>query len=931
MNPQPAISRTLGLRLRAAFVVVAIALAAGCGQDSPAKLVASAKGFIEKKDYKSAEIQLKTALQKEPELGEARYLLGVAMMETGDYSSAEKEFRKAIEYRYAPAAAYPKLAHVLTMQGDPAKVISELGALRLDDAAAQAAVGTEIGFANLALGQAKEARAAFAAALAAKPGDPGARIGEARLAAVDGNLDEAMKIVDEVLAQSPGMPEAMLLKAEIHSARKEPDAALAAMREVIKTQPLNGGARFATAMMLIDARKFDDAATEIEAMRKALPQDVRSRYLEALLAYQQSLPAKAREPLQLVLKVAPDHGPSLILAGAIEYQLGAYVAAEDYLRRGVGRLPQNTYARSLLAATYLRLGKPDKAEEVLEPGLRQAPKDPQLLRVAGEVALSHNDPKKAREYYERAAAVSKGDANVRARLGSVKYATGDTEGGLKDLESAAEMDPGGMQADLAIISAHMSKREFDKAMMIADRLAQKQPKSPLPPTIRGGILAAKGDLKGARVSFENALALQPDYLPAVRTLARLDINDREPDVARKRFEAIVAKDPKNDQALLGLADVLASTGAPVGEVLAAVDRAVAANPTALRARLAAINLRLQAKDVKGALAAAQSASAAIPENAQIVEALGRAQMASGDTQQAVSTYNKLVALVPQSPVPLILLGRAQAASKDYDAAAQTMRKALAMQPAEMNAVQQLMAVQIAAGKPEDALAEARALQKARPKDPAGFILEGEVYLAHKKTTEAIVAYVEALKRQASPGIAVRLHGLLSSVNRTADADAVAARWLKEQPKDTVMRLYLAERDLARKDYRAATKGYRELLVLQPENALVLNNLAWVLSQQNDPAALGYAEKAYTIAPNSPAVADTLGWMLVERGDAKRGAEILATAATAAPAALEIRMHYAKALLKTGDKAGAKRELEAVTAAKGESPLKAEAAEMMKKL
>ena len=521
--------------------------------------------------------------------------------------------------------------------------------------------------------------------------------------------------------------------------------------------------------------------------------------------------------------------------------------------------------------------------------------------------------------------------DVRARLGAVKFATGDTEGGLKDLESAAEMDPGGMQADLAIISAHLSKREFDKAMTIADRLAQKQPKSPLPPTIQGGILAAKGDLKGARASFEKALTLQPDYLPAARNLSRLDIADKQPDAARKRFESIVTKDPKNEQALLGLADVLSATGAPVADVLAAVDRAVTANPTAVRARLAAINLRLQAKDAKGALAAAQSASAAIPENPQIVEALGRAQLASGDTQQAISTYNKLVALVPQSPVPLILLGRAQAAAKDYDAAAQTLRKALAMQPSQMDALQGLMAVQIAAGKPEDALAEARALQKERPKDPAGFVLEGEVYLAQKKTNEAIAAYSEALKRQAAPGIAIRLHGLLNTANRSADADALAARWLKEQPKDTVMRLYLAERDLARKDYRAASKGYRELLVLQPENALVLNNLAWTLSQQNDPAALGYAEKAYTLAPNNPAVADTLGWMLVERGDAKRGTELLAKAATAAPAAVEIRMHYAKALLKTGDKAGAKRELEAVSAAQGESPLKAEAAELMKKL
>jgi FimV-like protein len=72
-------------------------------------------------------------------------------------------------------------------------------------------------------------------------------------------------------------------------------------------------------------------------------------------------------------------------------------------------------------------------------------------------------------------------------------------------------------------------------------------------------------------------------------------------------------------------------------------------------------------------------------------------------------------------------------------------------------------------------------------------------------------------------------------------------------------------------------------------------------------------------------------MLVEQGDVKRGVEILAQAAAAAPDVLAIRMHYAKALLKDGDKANARKELQAVSSASGESPLKAEAAELLKQL
>ena len=89
----------------------AIAFAAGCGPgDDPAKLVASAKDFIAKKNPATAVIQLKNALQKEPANAEARYLLGTLLVQSGDISSGEKELRRALEHGYAPAAVVPELA-----------------------------------------------------------------------------------------------------------------------------------------------------------------------------------------------------------------------------------------------------------------------------------------------------------------------------------------------------------------------------------------------------------------------------------------------------------------------------------------------------------------------------------------------------------------------------------------------------------------------------------------------------------------------------------------------------------------------------------------------------------------------------------------------------------------------------------------------------
>lgn len=915
----------------AAATALAAALIAGCGQDSPDKLVASAKAYMASNDQKAATIQLKNALQADPQNAEARYLLGVSLAESGDFVSAEKEFRRALEYKYPPDRVYPRLAQALIATGEFKKAVAELGALRLADPGAEAAVKTTLAEAHFAQGQLHEASAAAAAALAAQPDYPQARVIQARIMAGSRDLAGATKVVDDVLAKSTGLPEALALKAELLIASNNPGKAVQVLAELVKARPYSPVARFTLVSLLIDLKDYDRAATEIAAMRKAIPSDVRASYLDALLAFRKGDAPKARESIQQVLKVAPDHAPSQLLAGAIELQLGGTSTAEEHLRRVLARHPNSLGARNLLTALYLRTGQLVKAEEVLEPALRAAPENPAILRLAGEVALANNRPADAAKYFDRAVAVAKDDVTLRTRAAQVRLATGDADRAFKDLEEASELDDSKYQADLALIAAHLRRKQHDKALAAVASLEKKQPENPLTYNVKGAVYLAKEDRKNARANFERALSLKFDYLPAAANLARLDIVEKRPDDARKRFEAIIARTPKNESAILALAQVQAATGAPAKVVVATLERAVGADPRSVSARLALIRFHGQARDSKAALAAAQSAAAAIPDNPRIVEALGGAQLAAGDTQQAISAYNKLVVLMPQSPGALILLGRAQAVAKDYDAAAQTLRKAVAMQPAQMQALQGLMAVQMAAGKPEDALAEARALQKERPKDSAGFILEGEVHIAQNKVNEAIAAYNEALKRQAAPAIAVRLHGLLNAANRSGEADALAARWLKEHPTDTVMRLYLAERDLARKDYRAASKGYRELLVLQPDNAMVLNNLAWALGQLNDPGALGYAEKAHALAPASPAIADTLGWILVERGDAKRGVEILAKAASAAPDALAIRMHYAKGLLKTGDKAAARKELEAVAGTSREGPIKAEAAELLKKL
>ena len=95
--------------------------------------------------------------------------------------------------------------------------------------------------------------------------------------------------------------------------------------------------------------------------------------------------------------------------------------------------------------------------------------------------------------------------------------------------------------------------------------------------------------------------------------------------------------------------------------------------------------------------------------------------------------------------------------------------------------------------------------------------------------------------------------------------------------------------------------------------MALNNVAVLYQEAGDPRAVEMAEKAYALVPESGAVADTLGWILHQRGERTRALELLEKAAELAPQMAEIRYHLAVARAEAGDDPGARAVAEQLLA------------------
>ncbi|NLF54202.1 MAG: PEP-CTERM system TPR-repeat protein PrsT, partial [Thauera phenolivorans] len=552
--------------------------------------------------------------------------------------------------------------------------------------------------------------------------------------------------------------------------------------------------------------------------------------------------------------------------------------------------------------------------------------------LAGQVFMANGELEKAEDFLARAASAAPEDAGARMRLGAVRMAGGDAEHALADLEAAAAMDQDTVQADIALVMAHLRSGNFDKALEAQAQLERKQADNPLVYNLRGGLMLAGRDAKAAREAFEKALSIDPNYLAAIVNLSRLDLADQRPKEALERLKAAVDREPGKAEARLAYADFQRLTGASPAEVLSSLQEAEKALPASLPIKLALIQQYLRNRDVPTALSAAQAAVAANPRDAGALRALAQAQVASGEPRQAIGTLEKVVGLMPNSPAPLVQIAELQRSTQDLASADQTLRRALSIEPDSAEIQRRLADVMSARGDHAGALAIASSMQKKNPGAAAGYLVEADVQARRGEWTAAASAYRAAQERAPRGEVLVRLHAALLRLDRKDEAAKVIDDWLRAQPRDMVVRGYLAERALAEKQYPEAARVFGEMHDIAPQNPLVLNNLAWSANQVKDPKALEYAEQAHALAPDNAAILDTLGVIQIARGEAQKGFANLERAVELAPDAAQLRLNLARAYADAGRSTDARKQLDTLMPRLTEgSPLHAEATKLLKSL
>ena len=888
---------------------------AGCSRETPQSLVESGKAFQARNEHKSAVIQFKSALQRDPTSGETRLLLGQSLLESNEFVNAEVELQKALDSNISKDRVLPLIARAMLSRGGVEKLTSAYGNTQLDEPLAAAKLKVLVATAWAQQKQPRKADAAIEEALRLAPGFQAALTFKARQQGIAGNTAAALVSIEAALKADDRAADAWAAKGEILSrVTSERQGAEAAFRKALEIDPTLLSAHFGMIAFLAGTGDAAGLQAQADKFRAVWPKHPHSWMVDATLALQAGNFPRARELTEKLLLGAPDNVDVLRLAAGLEIESGSLTVAERHLSKALAANPELSSLRRGLALVYLRSSQPSKAMQVLRPELAKPRPDSDILGLAGEAMLRQGDGAAAEGFFRKAAQQSPDDARVQTSLALTQIARGSPGSAFEQLSLISAKSPD-VFVDMATFSARLDRREYAAAEQALEVIARKRPNSGQVEELRGRLNLARNDMAGARAAFDKALQLDAKLFAATVSLAALDVIERKPQDAAKRFAAVIQNDPRNMFAHLALFEIRVRGGAGLDELRGILQDAIKASPNDPEPRLKLVVLLSSKRLNKDALNVAQQAATALPTDLRVLDTLGAAQMRGGDEQQAIATFRRIVGMEPKAVLAHLRLADIYRATNNNAAAEASYKRALEIAPDTQAAQFGLISLLKLTKRNADAVNVARSIQTRQPTDPSGWMFEGAVHRSQKAPDLALQAYRNGLtKLPNSTPLAVELHKLLIGEGLVAEAARVATDWTTRHPQDVDFEYHLSEMDVKRGDVVQAEQRLGRVLALSPGHVLALNNMAWALTKQGKPGALAMARRAEAAMPDQAAVVDTLAGALAGERQFAEALIQQRRAIDLSPGDARLKLNLARILVQSGDKSAARVELERLSAA-----------------
>ncbi len=889
--------------------------------------MANAQAMLAKGDVRGAQIELRNAVKADPNNGEAHFRLGELQLKSGDPIAAEKELLLARQTGFDPGAVTPLLGQAILAQRRFADVLTTVPAeAGTPEMTARFLVLRSV--AQIGVQDIPAAQASLAAAERAAPQDLETKLASARLFLGLRDPVRAEQKVNEALAIDPARGEALLLKGQM-KASSDPAGSLALIDSAVEAAPSNMLFKLERANQLIAAGQDAKAQADVSTVLTAEPRNAPATYLQAVLNVRAGKFAEADAELGKLGPAIQSFPRGLFMEAVAKANLGQMEQAVDSATRYNARYPADPEGVRLLSRLEISAKRPARAVELLEKAVAAGVKDAETLDMLGRAYTAAGRSDDAAKSFQRASEEAPRNPTILANLAASRLQLGDSFGASNALERSLDIAPGQSSAGEALVATALSSGDLDRAVQALDRLRAQNGETESVGLLTGLIEIARQNLEGARTQFAAVVQKFPQSVSAKLNLAKVLILQGKRPEGETVLRQVLDKEPANPQALNTLLQMLVQESR-LPAAVAAAEAARKAQPQDGALTVVLSDLLVRAGDSKKALETLDSGRVNGQLPVPLMLAQARAQFASGAVDTAKSTYKQVLQIQPTELEARRALTELLINRREFPEATAVLKDGLRTSPGNLGMMSTLLAIEQRTSGTPAAIAMAEELRRDPGNMPASVVLKGDAYLASQRYGDAAAAYAAEMRDNPSTALVIRQAQALSTAGGTEQATTVLRDWIGKNPTDAEAAQMLASFDITAKRLPEAERNLKIVLDRRPNDAIALNNLAWVYQQRGNGLARQTAQRAYLLAPGAE-TADTLGWILVTENKPDQALPLLQQALAAKPDDRNMMVHLATAQKALGQKDEALKNVKAALADTSEFDEKRAAIQLLDQL
>ena len=451
----------------------------------------------------------------------------------------------------------------------------------------------------------------------------------------------------------------------------------------------------------------------------------------------------------------------------------------------------------------------------------------------------------ARLHSEKSVSLNPGNTFYSGFLAALSHQQGDYSRAIDLYQQLAAAEPGNAEPLFSLAIEYLAADQSEKALAVFQKMLTLDPKNE---TTLAQMLLMEMKLAHYQEAIGTLIMLieQGDGKEKLRiSLGELYLQTRQYDFASKTFRAILRDNPASVPAWLALFELSVQTGNH-SVFLDDLNRFFTINQVTL------------------------------PQKTELAKLfLVRASTESSFLDPAIVMIGEIIRRHPGNGRLYALRGIAQMQKPDTAAALIDFRKALLLDPGSIEIWEEVVTVSLIQKEFSSA---AEALYKVKKRFPAmSFrlkVLEGELFFQRGKFKRAALLLekvIQSKKAQKEKNLTLQAYSTLALCY-----DSLGFR-------DKSVHLY------------------EIILALEPDNILMMNNLAYLLTLQGKELARAKAIALKVVArePANAGYLDTLGWVLFRMGEYEESRKVLEKAAELDPREAEIADHLAKVYEQLG--------------------------------